>query len=418
MQNSQHKTRQVRSLMVTVLLSFVLAFPLLSQPLGLTDAWNNSATGNSDNQNEKLDETTENSVQARRLEPAEPVDKPEIVLNRGNNTSIIDPEDIMPPEVLDGEDLPEEISADEIELREDIHIDEAELLIKQPKMVWESVEYVLYIDAGVLNFRSGPSVFSEVLGRFSVGDKVTCIGANDEWVQVKHDGQTGYLKSEFTSRSMVFREENETVYIDANSLNMRSEPNTSSEILTTLSRNQKLTRTGIGDGWSRVKSSDGKTGYVVSEYLTTRAPVVARSSSSSGSSSSAPVNSSGNKIVDYAYSALGVRYVYAGSSMSGFDCSGFTSWVYRQVGISIPRSTSGYYNLGYSVSLSDMKPGDVLCMNTRRSGDRSTITHVGIYVGNGNMIHASSTNGKIVLQNVKQYLSWNVKLIRVARIPR
>lgn len=413
MQNRQHNSRQVQSLMVTVLLSFVLALPLLSQPLGLSYAWNNPAgEAPAVDINSPLAETAEKSRPAL-LEPAEVVDKPAVVLSRGSSAPIIDPDDILPPAVLDGEELPDEISADETGMDRELFLDEEIPVLREPKLTFKSVNYTLYINANILNFRSGPTVFSEVIGRFSIGDKVTCIGENDEWMQISHNGQTGYLKTEFTSRDMVFREENETVYINANSLNMRAAPNTEGEIIATLSRNQRLTRTGVGDGWSRVRTSDGKIGYMVTEYLTTRAPVT---TSASTSGSSAPRNSSGNKIVDYAYSALGVRYVHGGSSMSGFDCSGLTSWVYRQVGISIPRSTSGYYNLGYSVSLADIKPGDILALNTRRSGDRSTITHVGIYVGNGNMIHASSTNRKVVLQNVRQYLSWNVKLIRVVRI--
>jgi cell wall-associated NlpC family hydrolase len=165
-----------------------------------------------------------------------------------------------------------------------------------------------------------------------------------------------------------------------------------------------------------VKTSTGKTGYVSSQYLTRTGPAKSSGSAATSGGSTA-VNSSGNAIVDLAYKALGVRYVRGSSSMSGFDCSGLTSWVYRQVGISVPRSTSGYYTIGESAALADIQLGDIICMDTRRHDGKTSITHVGIYVGNGNMIHASSTNHRVVLQNLSQYLGWGVKLITIRRIP-
>ena len=157
------------------------------------------------------------------------------------------------------------------------------------------------------------------------GDKVICEGENDEWMKVRYEEQLGFLKTEYTSQTMVFQSVSETVYVSANKLRLRDGPSVDDEILLTLGKNDKLTRTGIGDGWSRVKTASGKKGYVASEYLTKTAPVV-RTPASTGSSSGGGVLYSGDagRIVELAYQALGVRYVWGAESMSGMDCTGLT----------------------------------------------------------------------------------------------
>lgn len=104
---------------------------------------------------------------------------------------------------------------------------------------------------------------------------------------------------------------------------------------------------------------------------------------STGSSEAAPQAASGSSIVDTARSGIGVRYVYAGSTRSGWDCSGFTSWVYAQHGISLPHSASGQRAMGTTISASEARPGDLVY----------TPGHVGIYAGNGRIIDAGTSAG-------------------------
>jgi peptidoglycan endopeptidase LytE len=95
--------------------------------------------------------------------------------------------------------------------------------------------------------------------------------------------------------------------------------------------------------------------------------------------------SAGASIVSIAYKYNGYRYRYGGSSPSGFDCSGFVYYVYRQAGISIGRDTNSQYNSGTHVSFNNLQPGDiVLFSNTYRRG----LSHAAIYIGGGKVIHA------------------------------
>ena len=102
----------------------------------------------------------------------------------------------------------------------------------------------------------------------------------------------------------------------------------------------------------------------------------------------------GQDIVNYAKKFQGVPYVSAGTTPSGFDCSGFVQYVYRNAaGINLPRTTYDQINVGTPVSQSNLQPGDLIF-------PESDIGHVGIYVGNGQMIHASSSRGKVIIGNV------------------
>lgn len=115
--------------------------------------------------------------------------------------------------------------------------------------------------------------------------------------------------------------------------------------------------------------------------------------------SAAPLSSAdrGARIVSIAYNYVGYRYVYGGSSPRGFDCSGFTSYVYRSVGISLGRSASAQYYSGTHVSRANLQPGDlVFFANTYKPG----ISHVGIYVGNGRFINAANESTGVTVSNL------------------
>ena len=93
--------------------------------------------------------------------------------------------------------------------------------------------------------------------------------------------------------------------------------------------------------------------------------------------------------MDYAKQFLGKPYVYGASGPNSFDCSGFTSYVYKHFGYTLNRTATGQLSNGTAVSRSDLRPGDLVFF---KSGGSKPVSHVGIYVGNGQFIHAS-TNG-------------------------
>ena len=111
------------------------------------------------------------------------------------------------------------------------------------------------------------------------------------------------------------------------------------------------------------------------------------STTTSSSSDSSSNNGTVNKVISLAKGKVGNRYVWGATGPNTFDCSGFTQWLYKQVGISIPRVSKDQSKYGKSVSRSNLQPGDLLFFNTSGSG----VSHVGLYIGNGQMIHAANS---------------------------
>ena len=126
-----------------------------------------------------------------------------------------------------------------------------------------------------------------------------------------------------------------------------------------------------------------------------QAAIDAQNSASKPNRGDLTVSATGNAIVDYAYQFLGCDYVYGATGPSTFDCSGFTQYVFRNAaGVSLPRTTYEQINVGTPVSYNDLQPGDLVFPHTG---------HVGIYVGNGQMIHAPSTGDVVKVSSVYKF---------------
>ena len=133
------------------------------------------------------------------------------------------------------------------------------------------------------------------------------------------------------------------------------------------------------DGWYQIES-----GYISADY----AQVVDASAMANAGK--------GQEIADFALQYVGYPYVYGGSSPKGFDCSGFTSYVYKQFGYDINRTASAQLDNGVAVSMSELQPGDLVMFKKSGTGSKRA-SHVGIYIGGGQFVHAStSTVGVIV----------------------
>ena len=173
-------------------------------------------------------------------------------------------------------------------------------------------------------------------------------------------------------------------------LNVRSAPSTSADIVTRLSKDATAKIIGINTGWFKIEMASGTTGYIHPDYVEVVANSVSTTTAASVSAASGSVRS---QVLDYASTFLGVPYVYGGSSPKGFDCSGFTSYVYKHFNVSLPHSSASQYTRVTKVSRDNLQPGDLVFFASSAGG--SKINHVGIYVGNGNFIHAPRP-GKVV----------------------
>src|SRR5256884_5834792 len=119
---------------------------------------------------------------------------------------------------------------------------------------------------------------------------------------------------------------------------------------------------------------------------------------SSAAPSLAPPSQHGG-VVGIAMRYLGVRYVWGGSSPSGFDCSGLVSYVFAQIGVSVPHSSYAQFGMGTSVSIGELQPGDLVFF--------TGASHVGIYIGGGQFIHAPHTGDVVKISSLRGYYSSN-----------
>ncbi|HHV17249.1 MAG TPA: peptidoglycan endopeptidase [Thermoanaerobacterales bacterium] len=120
-------------------------------------------------------------------------------------------------------------------------------------------------------------------------------------------------------------------------------------------------------------------------------------------------NDVASEILNFAETFIGTPYKSAGSSQEGFDCSGFTSYVYKQYNINLPRVAKDQYNFGKAVSTSEAKPGDLVAFSYN-----GNIHHVGIYMGNDEFIHSSSTEGIVITKTSDTY--WGPRLVGYSRV--
>ena len=248
-----------------------------------------------------------------------------------------------------------------------------------------------------VNFRSAPNTSSTSYGELKNGTKVNVVGVSSGWYKVTYNGKTGYIHPDYitlasSSAGTAIAPSNTVTSTTgtagtvkcSSSVNLRSEANTSSSILAELKNGTAITVLSTSNGWSKV-SYAGKTGYISADYLVTASSGTAISPSNTAASVS--ISAKRQSVLNYAAQFLGVPYVYGGSTPSGFDCSGFTSYVFKNTVGSIPRVAQAQYDATTRVSRDDLLPGDLVFFGS----STSSISHVGIYVGGNQFIHAPST---------------------------
>lgn len=221
----------------------------------------------------------------------------------------------------------------------------------------KTTEVTKYVSAETLNMRETAENDGKIISQLKVNTKVTVVEQEGTWAKVKVNGKTGYVASKYLSDKKV----------------------------DVTSRSEESSR---GSESSKTESSSSATNNKNTENTSNE------TSSSSSSSSSSSYSSTGASIVACAKKYMGYKYVSGGSSPStGFDCSGFTSYVYKQCGISISRSSSAQATNGTAVSKSNLQLGDLVIFNNRAN---TSIGHVGIYIGGNTFIHAGNSGTGVI----------------------
>lgn len=304
-----------------------------------------------------------------------------------------------------------------------------------------------------LNIRKKGSINAKIVGKMKKGNIATVLKKGSEWSKVRSGNVTGYVKNQylvFGDEIKNFAKQNvkKVAKVQTETLRVRKKASTDSKIVTLVSEDDKLKVKKQTDDWAKVKV-DGQTGYVSKDYAkvtysfgkaksmkqiqaeqeakkraeeaarnkpvsTTSSSHTSNTGTTSGSTtgstqttkkasvsvSSSGSSATGSRIVSYAQQFVGNPYRYGGNSLtSGIDCSGFTQQIMAKFGYSISRTSNSQSGDGRAVSTSNLRAGDLVFY-----GDGGSIDHVALYIGGGQVVHASNSapypRGGIKISNV------------------
>ena len=307
--------------------------------------------------------------------------------------------------------------------------------------------------SGQVNIRQNADVNSDKIGIINNGGLVTVVEKGSEWSHIKSGNCDGYIKNEFLafgSDAKTYAENNlqKVAVVNATTLRLRESDSEDSNCLTLLTGGEEYGILSQGNAWTKVEVDDSLSGYVKNEYIsisyrtskaiavnsdptatetasnnkttteavaqasqdaTTTAPATEAPATEESVTTPAPaVNPNAQDVCNFALQFVGNPYVYGGSSLTdGTDCSGFTMSVYANFGVYLPHSSKAQANCGTEVSLSEVAPGDIIFY---KNGG-TTIGHAALYIGGGQVVHASTEKTGIIVSNM--YYSTPCKAIRV-----
>lgn len=254
------------------------------------------------------------------------------------------------------------------------------------------------ISSGNLNIRQEASTDSEVVGILTNHNACELLEDAGDWYKVTSGKVTGYVSKQYLvigdEAEAIAEQEIKTVAtVNTETLNVRAEKSTEAAVLSQVGNSEAFTVNSVADGWVEI-SVDDSVGYISQDYVTL-AQALPTAKTIEQVKYGDGVSDVRASVVSYALQFVGNRYVWGGTSLeNGIDCSGFTMRILGKYGISLPHSSKAQPSYGTKISASEAKPGDLFFYGSGRS-----ISHVAIYIGNGQIVHASNKRDGIKVSN-------------------
>ncbi len=249
-----------------------------------------------------------------------------------------------------------------------------------------------------LNIREAPGEDKKLVGKLPKNGGCEILETAGDWYKIKSGKVTGYVKAEYllTGEAAAARaQEAKSVVATTNAMTVyiRTEPNTECTIWTAMPEGEDIQVVEDMGEWIKV-DLDGETCYVYSKYVDI-SEQLPKAATLTEVQHGKGVSSVRAELVNYACKFVGNRYVWGGTSLTnGVDCSGFTMQVYAKYGISLPHHAPPQAGYGTRIKSSEAKPGDLFFYSKGGS-----INHVAIYIGNGQVVHASNPKSGIKISN-------------------
>ena len=258
---------------------------------------------------------------------------------------------------------------------------------------------IVTVSEGKVNIRETPSTDGKIVGKIGRDAGCDVLGEEGDWLHIKSGEVEGYIKAEYVLTGTDALQQASTLLkkvakVTTDGLKVRTEPNTECEILDMVGSGQSFDVLEELDGWVRI-DLDGETGYLSTDYVEVgsqldEALTISELLYGEG------VSNVRVAISDYAKQFIGNPYVWGGTSLTrGADCSGFVLSIFAHYGISLPHSSRAQANCGTRISTGELLPGDLVFY-----GNGSGINHVALYVGGGQVVHASNARVGITISSV------------------
>jgi cell wall-associated NlpC family hydrolase len=246
------------------------------------------------------------------------------------------------------------------------------------------------VEENNLNIRQTPGEDGKLVGKLPKNAACEIVESDGEWAYIQSGKVEGYVKEEYLlsgfAAEQKAREVVKTVAVSsADALNVREEPNTDAEVVTQVAKGEELEIAEVMEnGWIKVYLDDEEV-YVSADYAEVKSEL-ATAITMTELLYGQGVSDVRVDLCQYAKQFLGNPYVWGGTSLTkGADCSGFVQSVFKKYGVSLPRTSREQANAGTTIQASQLQPGDLIFY-----AKGGTINHVAIYIGNGQVIHASS----------------------------
>lgn len=299
------------------------------------------------------------------------------------------------------------MSADPQYVTIDYGLDEARTLNLKAKVLNMYDHLGVSLASDYINVRSSPKEdgINNIVGKFPGYAGCNILGEEDGWYKIQSGPVTGYVRKDLiatgdTAQNLAVQHAQVMAIVNTESLNVRSEASTDSKAWTAVTSGQRYNVLNQLDGWVQLELDAGDDdGEDQGAFVSTRDNNVTVQYALQEAIEYYPAVEAANaamafrnKIVNFACQFVGNRYVWGGTSLThGCDCSGFTQSVLKNFGISVPRVSRDQARSGSKVTSANMRPGDLI-FYANRSG---TINHVGMYIGNGQVVNAASTRSGI-----------------------
>lgn len=277
-----------------------------------------------------------------------------------------------------------------------------------------------------------PALISSPLKTVEKETAIKFIETINNWSNIDVDGTKGWVLNKDINNFNEIQEAQEvnaslnkeekstkTGYINVSSANVRSEASMDGKVIKTLVLNNEVKIIEKTGDWYKIENGDGEAYIYANLVSSEKTEVTSRSSSTSRAnpiseekSASLIESANGNAVAEYAKQYIGYNYVYGGSGPTSFDCSGFTMFIFKKFGISLPHNAVTQSNYGVYVSKENLVPGDLVIFNDYSN---TSIGHSAIYIGNGKIVHAANSSRGVTTDTILSGY-YNIRFVEGRRL--